>query len=277
MKPLGIRVEHGRSSCNTVPLTRTGAADTKTVVIIIVGVVGGVAILSCLLFIGVWFYFQSVGAGQFREFAEEVEARSDPEANLRHLGLGLHNYHDVHRTLPPGGIYGEDGTAYHSWQYCLLPYVDAAFIYNHIDRDLPWTDPVHAEQFGTVVPKYVHPFEQGDPHAASGYALSHYAGNASIFSPNSRVSVRDVTDGTSNTLMVGEVGAGFKPWGDPTNVRDPAEGIAVGPETFGRNDAEAGALMVLVDGSVRFIASDIDPETLKALATHDGGEWVGEF
>ena len=36
--------------------------------------------------------------------------------------------------------------------------------------------------------------------------------------------LRDITDGTSNTMMAGEVAVGFKPWGDPSNVRDPAAG-----------------------------------------------------
>jgi prepilin-type processing-associated H-X9-DG protein len=36
----------------------------------------------------------------------------------------------------------------------------------------------------------------------------------------------------------------------------------------------AGANVVMFDGSVRFLAALIDPETLRALFTKDGGESV---
>ena len=82
----------------------------------------------------------------------------------------------------------------------------------------------------------------------------------------------------SNTILAGEVSGGFMAWGDPDNRRDPANGMGTGPDQFGEACPGArGVQMLLADGSVRFISENIDPQTLKALASPDGDEPIGEF
>ncbi len=39
------------------------------------------------------------------------------------------------------------------------------------------------------------------------------------------LSLDQITDGTSSTILVGSVAERFRPWGHPANVRDPALGI----------------------------------------------------
>ena len=41
--------------------------------------------------------------------------------NLKLIGVGLLNYHDVYSTFPPAIIYDEDGTPMHSWRMLILP------------------------------------------------------------------------------------------------------------------------------------------------------------
>jgi prepilin-type N-terminal cleavage/methylation domain-containing protein len=128
---------------------------------------------------------------------------------------------------------------------------------------------------------------------------------------NSFVKIRDVTDGTSHTLMVGEMtGArGTHPSQGPgyfqhfmlgANVQDTADGIN-GPGTVpgGRDDSPSGdpidgdggnrhielveeigfssfhiggCHFVLADGSVHFIGEEIDQAILAALTTRQGEE-----
>ena len=86
-----------------------------------------------------------------------------------------------------------------------------------------------------------------------------------------------MTDGTSNTILAGEVSGGFMAWGDPENRRDPGNGFGTAPNQFGGPEAQRGVQMLLADGSVRFISENINPQTLKALASPDGKEQVGDF
>jgi hypothetical protein len=87
----------------------------------------------------------------------------------------------------------------------------------------------------------------------------------------------DVKDGLSNTILGGEVIANFKPWGDPVNWRDPADGLAKSPDGFGGPWKGGFTNIFFMDGAVRTIRNDIDPQVLKALSTPAGGEDTREF
>lgn len=252
---------------------RRGEMNSSTVVIIVLSIIGALMLIACLGVIGMgMFSFRQAMTG-----AQQAAQRSQGRNNLQILGLALHNYHDVFAQLPPGGIYGEDGTEYHSWQAMLLPYVDQAPLYNQIDFHEPWDDPVNSQLFTTPVDVYLHPTITESPFDSAGFAVSHYAGNSQLFLPNGTTGMRDIIDGTSNTMMAGEVAAGFKPWGDPTNLRDPAAGLGIGPNTFSGPVGQNGTQILLGDGSVRFVANGVNPAVMQALATPAGGEAVPPF
>ncbi len=255
------------SSGSTRRRCRAGETDSRTVIIIVLAVVGGGLLLVCL---GLAVYlvpaFQSSG---------EAARRTQSRNNLRQIGLALHNYHDTHKTFPPGGVYSADGAPHHSWQTMLLPYVDNAPLFSQIDFNLPWTDSRNEAYFRTTVFIYLNPSEPTQT-SPEGFAVSHYAGNQHVLFENSHWRMADTYDGMANTVMAGEVAAGFKPWGDPTNVRDPAAGIRHDATTFGRTGGE-GCQFLLMDGSVRFVSDSVDPAVLKAIATPQAGEDVGAF
>ncbi len=204
--------------------------------------------------------------------ARVAARRAQSKNNLKMIGLAEHMYSDVHVTFTPSGSFGENDTPHHSWQTMLLPMMDQQPLYNTIDQSAPWTDPAQRAAFTQKVPSYLDP-NQAMVTSADGLALTHYTINANLAGPNKAMKLGEVTDGLSNTIMLGEVATGFVPWGDPSNARDPALGIGKGLGMFGSNYF-GGANIVMADGAVRFLSENIDPAVLKALSTPNGGETV---
>jgi prepilin-type processing-associated H-X9-DG protein len=193
--------------------------------------------------------------------------------NLRQIGLALHWYHQYHGSLPPGGTFDRQGHPLQSWQAMILPNI-AEELHSRIDFSKPWNDARNAAVFQTEIPVYLHPAILARANSA-GYGLSHYAANVYMLGGDRPRTFKDVPDGTANTLMAGEVTAGFKAWGDPTNWRDPGLGLNQNPGGFG-SPSPGGVNFLMVDGSVRFLKNTIDHRVLKALSTPAGDESVGD-
>lgn len=194
-----------------------------------------------------------------------IDRYSNPSERLRTgVGFGFHGFISVYRCYPPNGAVPEWKQASHSWQTRLLPFVNTRS--DNIDFSRDWDDPKNAPAFRRFVRVYLNP-EIGVLREARGYAVSHYAGNSRWFSARSKASASSV-DGRAQTIVCGEVAADFLPWGDPANVRDPADGINRSASGFGGPDGR-GAYFLMLDGSVRFLSSDTGREVLSALATPD--------
>jgi prepilin-type N-terminal cleavage/methylation domain-containing protein/prepilin-type processing-associated H-X9-DG protein len=103
---------------------------------------------------------------------------------------------------------------------------------------------------------------------------------------NSRVGDAGITDGKSQTLMIGEQDSDPADpqgawWRMPTafaaapiNARD-AAGLKR-TDVF-RSRHGAGAHFLMADGAVRWISANIDLRTYQALSTINGGEVVGDY
>jgi prepilin-type processing-associated H-X9-DG protein len=126
-----------------------------------------------------------------------------------------------------------------------------------------------------------------------------------VFFRNSRIGMRDIVDGTSSTLIVGErsqrwcdatwVGAVtnseiFPPAGSPAvPTTENASGMVLGHTSDGPPNAPGtecnefsslhpgGAQFLFADGHVQFISTTINLAVFKALSTRAGREIIGEF
>ena len=92
----------------------------------------------------------------------------------------------------------------------------------------------------------------------NGLGASHYAGNPAVVLGDAK-KLDSFPQGTSNTILAGEVSSNFQAWGDPLNVRDPRFGVSGHPQGFG--GPYRPAQFVMLDGSVR----TFNPQELEEL------------
>lgn len=204
-------------------------------------------------------------------FHDTASRRIQSTNNLKQIGLGFHNYHDRYSSLPAGGTGDAKGRMLHGWQTALLPFIEQEPLFDQVVQDKPWDDAANAKVFQTILKMYLYPVRRTPIKNESGYALSHYSANIFALGGTRGRTLDEFTDGTSNTLLAGEVAANFKPWGHPANWRDPTLGINRSPDGFG-SPWPGGATFLRADGSVKFYSNNIDPQVLKALSTPAGGE-----
>jgi hypothetical protein len=196
--------------------------------------------------------------------------------NLSMLALGVHNGFDVYPRGVPGPT-TPNGSVRHSWATGALMsgMLSSENDTGRIEFSRPWNDPTNQRFFQGIIPLLINPDLRTAPgRDADGYGLAHYAANSRAMANGAFRPLKEFTDGTTTTLLIGAVNANFRPWGDPANCRDPARGVNRSPHGFGGPVGAGGALFALADGSVRFVSERTGPTVLRALATPDGGEDV---
>lgn len=155
--------------------------------------------------------------------AREAARRSSCKNNLKQFGLAMHNYHDVHNVFPPmsNAGWGSSNTTQFSWTVHVLPFVEQSAMYDALKGSaqtaglpVPWS-PNAVMQVGNIA-TFLCPSDPL-PGTFSGGPISYKVSTGDqayqndedatprgMFGRNSKVSFRDVTDGTSNTIMMGE-------------------------------------------------------------------------
>ena len=201
-------------------------------------------------------------AGMLWRQIEQSKTRPKLAATKGHLkviGLGVAAYEAMHTELPREGESTSLG-----WQVALLPYIDQQELHAKIDLAGRWDSPQNRDLFTLTVPEYVSPY-LGDRFDASGYALSHYAGNVHVFQSDTALRLADLTE----VIIAGEIRDGFAAYAKPGNLRDPSLGINRDPGGFGHPSNE-GVVFLMGDGSVRWLSEKTSTGVLRNLATGHG-------
>lgn len=164
----------------------------------------------------------------------EAASRTQCVNNMKQVGLALHNYHDANLKFPSGYVSAFDATGNDTgpgwgWAAQILPQMEQDNLFRQIDFKQPIEAIGNAPARTLIVKSFLCPsdtppqqaFPVG-PRSASGQLMSttctiapaNYVGNFGVGEPgvdgdgiffrNSSVKIADITDGTSNTLMVGE-------------------------------------------------------------------------
>lgn len=245
------------------PPRRTEDSFWKVVLIVIICVGGGLVMICCGgIFLGLT--LPAVGA------AREAARRMQCSNNIKQIALALHNYHDIHNSLPPAYTVDAQGRPLHSWRTLILPFLEERELYSQIDLSKPWDDPVNQAAAETAVPSYRCPTVDINPTQTTYVAVVHPSG---MFTGSASVEFDDVIDGTSHTIMVVEADRDLAVhWMSPEDIDLPAfTRIGVAPDSGGH---PGGRNIGLGDGAVRFLPASVDAEVREALVTKDGGEQV---
>jgi len=258
--------------------------------------------------------------------ARAAAARASCANNLKQLALALHHFESAHGCFPEG--YRFDPPA-RSFVPPLLPYLEQPNL--NYDAARNWDDPANGPAAAVPLKVLLCPAVPGDtsrvaPDAPFRAAVSDYTVYHGVnpgycdlsgwpyYSPIAQngamtrtvCRVIDITDGTTQTLLVAEDGgrpdlwrmgrriagtAGHGGWADP-NVEialDGSDTLTVGQgQGFGpcvmncTNDNEmysfhpGGANVAFADGGVRFLRETVSPKTFAALVTKSAGDLPGD-
>jgi prepilin-type processing-associated H-X9-DG protein len=205
--------------------------------------------------------------------SREAARRYQCVNNLKQIALALHNYESVYNVLPPAYTVDANRRPLHSWRTLILPYLEQEALHRSIDLSKPWNDPVNATARETMVFTYACP---SDPKLLLEKKTKYLAivAPGGCFLPTTARRLEEITDGTSNTLMVIEASKDDAvPWMAP---HDADEHLVLGLGTESRLSHPGGVNAALVDGSVKFLKATIKPSTRRALISIAGGEKLSD-
>ncbi len=164
----------------------------------------------------------------------EAANRLSCQNKLKQMGLALQNFHGIYSYFPSGyqanSPYIDGSTDVSpgwSWSTSLLPYLEQGNLYQNLNLALPIENPMNAEAIRIILPVYICPSDvvTNQPFTISD-AFGNYLATAApicyaaciggdesattdktglgIFYRNSRTTILEISDGTSNTIAISE-------------------------------------------------------------------------
>jgi hypothetical protein len=203
---------------------------------------------------------------------EEARSRARQAASmnqLKQLALAMHVYHDLHNAFPAQASYSADGKPLLSWRVHLLPMLEQTDLYNQFHLNEPWDSAHNRELIAKMPAIFRSPGLGRKEPGLTSYVVP--VGPATAFPGREAKSVKEITDGTSNTIMIVEaVDSQAVIWTKPDDLAfDPQQ-----PDKGLGGPVPGGFLAAFCDGSVQFLKLPEDPQNLRALFTRNGGEAV---
>jgi prepilin-type N-terminal cleavage/methylation domain-containing protein len=181
--------------------------------------------------------------------AREAARRLQCQNHLKQLGVAVLNYESSHQILPPSATFpvlppDVDTTTVHwrNWVIMILPFIEQEALHDSFNFSVPISDAANRQQRGTPLAAMLCPSDGGskrEPFGSSGegdnWARGNYGANGSlgayhtswrpaagptaprwndrwsrgVMGVNASVTMGDIKDGTSQTIMLEELRTGL--------------------------------------------------------------------
>jgi prepilin-type N-terminal cleavage/methylation domain-containing protein/prepilin-type processing-associated H-X9-DG protein len=296
-----------------------------------------IELLVVIAIIGVLIALLLPAVQRVREAANRVQCAN----NLRQIGLALHHCHDTHSGFPPGlsEVRVNGQWIRHGWVPHILPYIEQDNLAKLYRFDRSWNSSINDDPAGPgpgrrFVNTFVCPsapdrsggVSPGNTRKPLDYpAFNQIVASSFLQTPvpsdvtfvrvlghNVRRRITDITDGSSNTLVLAECAGRNQLWVmgkfvsanspggawanpgavnlavrgyNPAGTAQPPENNRPGPCAVNCINYEevyafhpGGANTLFADGGVRLLKANLDINVLAQLITRSGGEVLpGDF
>jgi type II secretory pathway pseudopilin PulG len=218
----------------------------------------------------------------------EAAARTQSQNNIRQIAIALHSFHDQRKSFPLAynnpTVIQPAGGASRNWIRAILPYIEQQTTAAYGVVLTVFNDPLDANNAGKIGSGYA----LTSYHAVSGAAGYGAMGTNGLIC-STKVSLTQIGDGSSNTLMVGPcppINSGGWGWWDSNYFGDQVGSVAAsgtnayqqrtfesvtGPTYGFWHGASSGASWAFGDASVRLVSYTAG-SLLVPWATRNGGE-----
>ncbi|MDB5344897.1 MAG: hypothetical protein JWP89_3274 [Schlesneria sp.] len=208
------------------------------------------------------------------ELARSNSRQSAAIGNMKHLGLAMHNYHDANKAFPPAASLAKDGKQkLLSWRVLILPFLDQQGLYNQFHLDEAWDSPHNK----TLIAKMPDVYETGNitteqrKQAMTTFLVP--VGPKTVFAQSEGVRIRDITDGTSNTIMIVDASK------EKATIWTKPDDLLFDPEHPWLNLDQGGLKQfraTFCDGSVRRLGESTKLANLRRYFQMNDGEIIEE-
>jgi hypothetical protein len=247
------------------------------------------------------FYELAAAGTKYRTEAVDAKGKETKAANTFPRGTFARDDSQgrLSRTWPPNHRV--------SWMAGLLPFLGYQEIYDGIDFKQSWRTEVNVKQGAVLIPAFLNPryertywrahppslgiLDLGATHfvgiAGVGIDAADYSAadptvtkKLGVFGYERRTSVKDITDGLSNTAYMIQVPPTYeRPWiaGGGATITGIPETRSMEPFARTQGNGKRGTYVLMCDGSVRFVSADIADDVFKAMCTIKGGEEIADL
>jgi prepilin-type N-terminal cleavage/methylation domain-containing protein len=149
--------------------------------------------------------------------AREAARRTECKNNLKQLGIAMHNYHDTYGKFPRLHYQTSTTSSWHGNGILtsILPFVEQNNVFDNWNFTVTFSDTANATMKNTQISAFLCPSdrdypgnEPGNNYAGCGGSTVNIWGGTTgngVFPRFQEMGMRDLTDGTSNVVMMAEM------------------------------------------------------------------------